>query len=99
MGIFADLQAKISVGREAGRDIPPVIEELLLLIADVIEPQQMQEPQPPVSNDHVAEGATQFTPAEIAASAEQPNAAGSQISPASAAEPANQEPAQPTPQQ
>ncbi|WP_164986560.1 hypothetical protein [Rhizobium leguminosarum] len=38
MSLKDDLHKKIAADREAGRDISPVIEELLLMIAEKVEP-------------------------------------------------------------
>ncbi len=46
MGIYADLQAKISADREAGRDVPPVIEEIAMMIANSLDPQKESEKEP-----------------------------------------------------
>ena len=57
MGLYADLQAKILADREAGRDIPPVIEELALMIANSFDPQKEPDDAPefepePASQEH-----------------------------------------------
>ncbi|NTJ63536.1 hypothetical protein G6M50_38095 [Agrobacterium rhizogenes] len=86
MGVVSALKSAVAEARSLGRDVPPVIEELLHLIAETIDPPTPDaapvetapaadpepQPAPPVNNDHVAEGATQFTAEEIAASAPQP---------------------------
>ena len=75
MGLRDELSKVVATAREAGRDVPTVLEELFIFLADAIDPPKDEpapQPQPPVSNDHVADGATQFTAEEIAASAPQP---------------------------
>jgi hypothetical protein len=37
MSLKNEVQKKIAVDREAGRDIPPVIEELLLMISEKVD--------------------------------------------------------------
>ncbi|AVA22472.1 hypothetical protein [Rhizobium sp. NXC24] len=46
MALRDDLTEKITAAREAGRDVPLVIEELLLFVADAIDPPK-DEPAPP----------------------------------------------------
>ncbi|NTG09261.1 hypothetical protein [Rhizobium rhizogenes] len=57
MGIFASLSEKIAADREAGRDVPPVIEELFLLIADSLDPQEKkdEEPKSDTASENTAE--------------------------------------------
>ena len=94
MSLKDELSSKIAADREAGRDIPVVIEEMFLKIVDFLEPAETssdevgkpKESAPPVDNDHVAEGATKFTADEIAASASQ--------TPAPSNDPASQAPEQ-----
>lgn len=53
MGVYADLQAKISADREAGRDVPPVIEEIAMMLANSVDPQKEPDPAPaPETPEH-----------------------------------------------
>lgn len=48
MAIYSDIQAKIVADREAGRDVPLVIEEYFLMIAESLDPQKKKDdPTPP----------------------------------------------------
>lgn len=47
MSLRDDVLAKVTADREAGRDVPPVIEELFLLLADHLDPQPKPEPEQP----------------------------------------------------
>ncbi|MDV4183267.1 hypothetical protein R1521_32725 [Rhizobium brockwellii] len=38
MSLTNELQKKIAADRQAGRDISPVIEELILMVAEKVEP-------------------------------------------------------------
>lgn len=46
MAIYDELTTKVAEAREAGRDVPPVIEELLLFIAGAIDPASVPAPKP-----------------------------------------------------
>jgi len=88
MSLKDELLSKIAADREAGRDIPVVIEEMFLKIVDFLEPEEKaSEDAPPIDNNHVAEGATQFTAEELAKAASQ------QTPPVAAPESASQAPA------
>jgi hypothetical protein len=43
MAIYSDIQTKIKADREAGRDVPTVIEEYFLMIAESLDPQKKEE--------------------------------------------------------
>ncbi|MBA5802144.1 hypothetical protein [Rhizobium changzhiense] len=51
MSLKNEIARKIAADREAGRDIPPVIEELLLMIAEKVEPQAAKKAAPAKSTD------------------------------------------------
>ncbi|MGO7157026.1 hypothetical protein [Rhizobium leguminosarum] len=51
MSLMNELHKKIAADREAGRDISPVIEELLLMIAEKVEPQAAKKAAPAKSTD------------------------------------------------
>lgn len=59
MGIFSDLSEKIKADREAGRDVPPVVEELFLLIADSLDPQEKKAEEPAPAPQAASEPAAQ----------------------------------------
>jgi hypothetical protein len=44
MTLFADISAKIAADREAGRDVPTILEEYLMMIAAAIDPQPEEQP-------------------------------------------------------
>ncbi|MGO7438899.1 MULTISPECIES: hypothetical protein [Rhizobium] len=51
MSLKDDLHKKIAADREAGRDISPVIEELILMIAEKVEPPAAKKAAPAKSTD------------------------------------------------
>ncbi|WP_017960000.1 hypothetical protein [Rhizobium leguminosarum] len=51
MSLMNELQKKIAADRKAGRDISPVIEELLLLIAEKVEQPAAKKAAPAKSTD------------------------------------------------
>ncbi|MBY2993778.1 hypothetical protein HF263_03970 [Rhizobium leguminosarum] len=51
MSLMNELHKKIAADREAGRDISPVIEELLLMIAEKVEPPAARKAAPAKSTD------------------------------------------------
>lgn len=46
MAIYADISAKIAADREGGRDVPPVMAEYFLLIAESLDPQEKKAEEP-----------------------------------------------------
>lgn len=44
MALFADMEAKIAADREAGRDVPTILEEYLMMIANAVDPQPEEKP-------------------------------------------------------
>ena len=43
MSLKSEIEKKIEADREAGREIPVVIEELILLIAEKVEPEPVKK--------------------------------------------------------
>lgn len=53
MSLKDNLHSKIAADREAGREIPPVIEELFLMLVDFLEPGELQSTPAPQEPEKV----------------------------------------------